>query len=204
DTVLAMLEEAAKLTDHFGLVGAFEICGDWYQRDTRFGPVGEKLLAALFGNEQRLMDMCWVFGAGFVLATARLHQHQTLRRMPAFWRRLTVAAHASILARILGPSSIEPRSLFKWAAEVSGKQYYNPVCLDLTDEPRWLPDWLTPDVLIPDAFGRVSAVARRFPEGESNQEWSRRIEDAKTILGEGGLVRMTYPAIGESGPRAQP
>jgi hypothetical protein len=204
ETALVMLDEAAKLTDHFALVGAFEICGDRYQRDARFGPPGEKLLAALLGDDQRLRDMCWSFGTGFMLATSRLRQHQTLRHMPAFWRRLTAAAHASTLARIFGPSNIEPRSLFKWGAEVTGKAYYNSVCLDFSDEPRWRPDWLTPDMLIPDAVGRVAAVIQRWPKGVINQEWSNRIEDAKSLLGEGGAVRMSYPAIGEGRPRAQP
>jgi hypothetical protein len=205
DTVLLMLEEAAQFADHFSLTGAFEICGDWLSRDDRFGPVGEKLLDKLFSDMQRLKDACAIYGAGFVLATARLHQHQEWRGKPAFWRRLTVAAHASLIARTFGSSSIDPMSLFKWAMNVSGKAYYLSICIDAADEPRWQPDWLTQDLLVADAFGRADAVLRRLPEGAAKEEWAKRVEVARKTQGkEGGVVLATYPAIGESARQDQP
>lgn len=204
ETVISMLDDAVQFADHFGLVGAFEICGDWLSRDPRFGPVGERLLDKLFSDTQRLKDTCSVYGAGFVLATARLHQHHELRRMPAFWRRVTVAAHASLIARAFVSSSIEPTSLFKWAMSVSGKAYYTSICLDSFDEPRWRPDWITPNILVPDAFGRVDAVLKRLPEGVANEEWTKRIDSARASIGDGGLILAIYPAIGESGARKQP
>jgi hypothetical protein len=204
DTVFSMLEEAVQFADHFGLVGAFEICGDWLPRDSRFGPIGEKLLDRLFVDEQRLKDSCWLYGAGFVLATSRLHQHQVLRRKPAFWRRLTVAAHASLIARAVSSSNIDPQSLFKWAMGVSGKAYYASICLDSYDEPRWRPDWLTPNMLVADAFGRIDAVLKRLPEGLASEHWAKRIEGAPKLLGDRDAILAIYPAIGESGARTQP
>jgi hypothetical protein len=41
DALIQMLEEATQFPDHFGLIGAFEICGDWYGRDPRFGPLAK-------------------------------------------------------------------------------------------------------------------------------------------------------------------
>jgi len=205
DTVLLMLEEAAQFADHFGLIGAFEICGDWLSRDARFGPVGEKLLDKLFSDMQRLKDACAIYGAGFVLATARLHQHQEWRRKPAFWRRLTVAAHASLIARAFGSSSIDPMSLFKWAMNVSGKAYYLSICIDAADEPRWRPDWLTQNLLVPDAFGRADAVLKRLPDGVVKEEWTKLVEAArKAPEEEGGVVLANYPAIGQSARYHQP
>jgi hypothetical protein len=204
DTVLAMMDEASNFLDHFGLVGAFEICGDWLHKDARFGPVGEKLLDRLFGNEQSLKDRCWLFGAGFVLATARLRQHPELRRRPAFWRRLVAGAHASIIARAFGLSGVDPHSLFKWATGISGKAYYCAICLDSADEPRWKADWLTPNMLIPDSFGRVDAVLKRLPAGITNRGWTERVDAARKLIGDNGAVLSTYPAIGESAARAQP
>ena len=76
-----MLEEAAQFGDHFGLIGGFEICGDWLSRDARFGPAGEKLLDKLFSDLKRLKDACAIYGAGFVLATARLRQFRPVRHL---------------------------------------------------------------------------------------------------------------------------
>jgi hypothetical protein len=116
----------------------------------------------------------------------------------------SAAGHASLIARALGSSSIDPHSLYEWAMEVSGKAYYASICLDSADEPRWRPDWLGPKMLVPDAFGRVDAVLKRLPEGVTNDEWTRRIEGARKLLGESGVIFTGYPAIGESGGRGPP
>ncbi|MBX9772862.1 MAG: hypothetical protein K2Y71_00495 [Xanthobacteraceae bacterium] len=203
ETVLAMLEEATQFSDHFGLVGSFELCGDWFPRDARFGPIGDRLLDKLFSNLDRLKETCEIFSAGFTLAIARLHQHQELRRKPPFWRRLTAAAHASLLARAFEQSSIDPSSLFKWAMGVSGKAYYLSICLDLVREPSWRADWLNPKMLVPGAFGRAAAVVRRLPDGIAREEWTKRIDDARKSIGDSEIF-AGYPDISESGPRKPP
>jgi hypothetical protein len=61
DVVLSMVDEAIQFADHFGLVGTFEICGDWLSRDPRFGPAGERLLDRLFSDPQGLKDTCSIY-----------------------------------------------------------------------------------------------------------------------------------------------
>lgn len=203
DYVLSMLQESLKFSDHFGIIGAFEICSDWYPRDTRFASIGSDLLDALFANLDQLKDMCRLFGVGFILATVKLHQHQVLQRRPAFWRRVVAAAHGSLLARIIGPSEIDPTPLLKWAMGIAGKAYYCSISLDSFDEPRWNPDWITPEMLVADVFGRANSAVRTLPEGHLNAQWSETIENAQSKLGR-SVVHSTYPAIGESRPRIQP
>jgi hypothetical protein len=59
-------------------------------------------------------------------------------------------------------------------------------------------------MLIADGFGRVDAVLKRLPEGVTNNEWAKRIEGARKLVGEGGDIFASYPAIGESGAGRQP
>jgi hypothetical protein len=205
DAVHQMLEESTKFSDHFGLVGAFEICGDWFGRDSAFGPVGEKIMDLLFSDMQRLKDSCAMYAAAFVIAAARLGQHQEWRLKPAFWRRLSGAAHASLVVRACGLSDIDTKSLFSWAMSICGKAYYMSVCLDSRDEPRWRPDWIASNVLVADAVGRADAVLKRLPKGVRNPEWEKRVEKARDWIKENNSELLaSYPAIGESVRHQQP
>jgi hypothetical protein len=204
DRVLVMLEEAVALPDHFGLVGAFEICGDMLPRDSRFEAVGKRLLDRLFADKNRLEGACWIYSGAFVLATARLHQHEEFRQRPAFWRRLTAAAHASVIVRILAEGKIDGRSFFNWAVDISGKAYSFSVALDAVDEPRWRADWLGPSVLVPDAFGRCKTIFDRFGKDCGSPGWADGMRGALILLGERGLLLTLYPAIGESAGRPEP
>jgi hypothetical protein len=49
-----MLEQAASFPDHFGVVGAFEICADRFCHDSEFEATGTKILDQLFGDMERL------------------------------------------------------------------------------------------------------------------------------------------------------
>jgi hypothetical protein len=205
DALLQMLEEATQFPDHFGLIGAFEICGDWYGRDPRFGPLGERLLELLFSDMQRLKNSCTMYAAAFVLAIARLGQHQEWRRKAAFWRRLSGAAHASLVVRACGLTDIDVMALFSWAMGVCGKAYYMSVCFDSREEPRWRPDWIATNFLVADTVGRADAVLKRLPDGVLHPEWTKRIEKARNSIKEhNGELLASYPAIGESVRRQQP
>jgi len=203
DILVKMLAEATTFADHFGLVGAFEICAQSCQRDHRFDSIGSRLLEALFSDQDQLANRCWCFGVGVVLATARLHQHAEMRRRPALWRRLVSTAYASLVVRALGPSNINGELLFKWSMQVSGKAFIGSAALDRAYLPKWLPDWLVPRMLVPDAIGRVEAALKKIPEDYVNPEWVRLVREARAQLGDAGEMFMSYPAIGQ-GERRPP
>lgn len=201
--LVEMLEEATTFADHFGLVGAFEICAQSCQRDHRFDAIGSRLLEALFSNQDQLANRCWCFGVGVVLSTARLRQQAEMRQRPALWRRLVSAAYASLVVRALGPSNISGESLFKWSMQVSGKAYLGSAALDRADLPRWLPDWLVPRMLVPDAIGRVEAALKKISEDHVNPQWIHIVGQARAQLGDAAEIFMSYPAIGQ-GERRPP
>src|SRR5262249_25804680 len=205
DVLLQMLEEATQFPDHFGLIGAFEICGDLYGRDPHFGPLGEKLLELLFSDMQRLKNSCTMYAAAFVIAIAQLRRHQDWRPKAAFWRRLSGAALASLVVRACGLTDIDTTALFSWAMGVCGKAYYVSVCFDSREEPRWRPEWIFPNFLVADTVGRADAVLKRLPDGVLHPEWTKRIEAARNWIKEHNDELLAgYPAIGESARRQQP
>jgi hypothetical protein len=200
DEVLQTLERAASLPDHFAVAGAFEICADWVGRDDRIEAAGIKLLDQQFGNMDQLKDRCAFYAAIFAMTLARLAQHETLRRKPAFWRRITAAAHASLALRSCGTDNAE--NVFKWAMEHSGKAFLFSVLLEGDREPRWKPEWLTAKHLIADVFGRIDAAVTKLSEEARPSAWIDRIAKAREwIVANSAELFCILPAIGESARR---
>src|SRR5205085_475999 len=119
-------------------------------------------LERLIAHPERLRSECVTYATAFVLATAFLGEHQTLRQQPVFWRRLAAAAHAALVTRILGAASESESSLLSWAMRMKGRIFYLSVLNDANNEPRWKPDWIEPRILAADIYGRVFASLNRM------------------------------------------
>jgi hypothetical protein len=148
-------------------------------------------LERLFGDMERLKTSCGMFAAGFVLATAYLSEHEKLRSRPVFWRRLAAASHASLIVRTCGVTPIKQDELVSWALRLSGTAYFASVLADMHAEPRWRPEWLFPNFLIADCFGRArNAVALlanprparadilAFKSGGGGETWRRKASNS--------------------------
>ena len=164
DVAAGGLETVLEAEDPFSLVGAFEICADRAAEDRRFVALGDRLLDSLFGDMQRLMGACALFGAIFIITTAHFATHETLQRRPVFWRRLAAAAHGSLVVRVFGGNGIDPKGMISWAMRLFGDAYFLSVVSDFAVEPQWRPEWILPKILVADLFGRAVGAWRRFPQ----------------------------------------
>lgn len=203
DEVLAIVQRAANLPDHFSVTGAFEICAHRLESDARLKAAGSKLLENLLGDMDQLGNRCLFFAGAFLMTLAHLAQHQKLKRMPSYWRRVTAAANASLILRSCGSDNAE--SFFKWAVDYAGKPFALSVLLEETTEPRWKLDWLSAKHLIADAFGRLDATLQKLPKELRPADWVAQIEKAREwIAAENLEILCTLPAIGESSRRKPP
>jgi hypothetical protein len=203
DTILDIVERASSLPDHFAVAGAFEVCADRLLTDARFEAAGTRLLDQLLGDMAQLKERCTFFAAIFTLTVARLAQHQHFRRKPAFWRRITAAANASLVTRACGTNNAE--RLFKWAVDQSGKPYVFTTLLEEVSEARWKPEWLSGNHLVADAFGRIDTALKNIPEAFRPAEWVARMKKARKWIAEKHFELFSIlPAIGESARRNQP
>ena len=100
ESLLPAVWQLVKYSDPFGHAGAFDICADRALEDSRFEELGEALLERLLADPKRLHGELTTYATAFVIASAYLAQHETLRRQPVFWRRLAAASHASLVARV--------------------------------------------------------------------------------------------------------
>jgi DNA-binding transcriptional regulator YdaS (Cro superfamily) len=203
DTAVRTIEGIADVDDHFALAGAFEICTDWVRRDPRFIEVGDGLLDRLFGDMDRLNRGCGMFGAAFVIATARLAIHDSTRNQPVYWRRLAAASHAALVVRACGVTDIDHKELLTWAMHMRGDEYLLSVLSDMAIEPQWRPEWVDSGFLTADVFGRVFGAFLTLAADITPKSWQERIMKAKGWIDDNDLgPMMTLPAVLEGARRA--
>jgi hypothetical protein len=195
DELHAALTSLLQFPDPFALAGAFEICADMAKTDARFVELGNAVLDCLLGNQQKLRDELTTFAAAFVIATAYLAEHETLRKEPVFWRRLVATTHASLVTRVLGGSADDESSLFTLAMQLSGKTFYLSVLNDAHRESRWRPEWVSQNHLMADVYGRLQGAAQRLGEAVP-ETWRKTLEDAQAlVLKDAPPLAQTFPSI---------
>jgi|CXWL01.1.fsa_nt_gi hypothetical protein len=163
-----------------------------------------ELLEVLFSDIVRLQTTCQVFTTAFIIATARLAEHEVLTRKPAFWRRLAAHAHASLVVRASGRLKPPQDDLVRWAMRNCGTAFLMSIYRDFTDEPRWRPDWLDSRYLIADLYGRGAYMLSQRG-ADAPPDWQVHLGTAKAwVDAEGVSVAAQFPAIGEGARRAPP
>jgi hypothetical protein len=196
DAAAEAIEAVSKVEDPFSLVGAFEICGDRVPQDEQFVTLGDRLLDSLFGDMHRLTGASALFGAIFVITTAHLATHETLQRRPVFWRRLAAAAHASLIVRAFGGNGTDPDGIISWAIHLFGDAYFLSVVSDFAVEPQWRPEWILPNIVIADLFGRALAAWHRVPKEVAPPSWKARLDKANAwIVAEKIKPFAQYPSV---------
>jgi hypothetical protein len=201
DARLTTLEAMISTPDHFGLVGAFELCAS-LDLTSETEAVGLRLLDALLDLD-RLRDRCLIYASAFVMAIGRLAEHSEMRKRPAFWRRITSAAHASLVMRAFVWQNAE--NVFKWTMQHFGKTFLLSILLEMDEQPRWKPDWLTAKHLVADVVGRVEQAIAKITESQRPKSWADRASSAREWITAQHLdLFCILPAIGESGRRDMP
>ena len=118
------------------------------------------------------------------------------RRRPIFWRRLASIAHAALLEREVVEAKLERGSLAEWARDRGGLWYTMQSLVDLRQEPRWFPDFVSPERLRAEFVGRILVAAERHRAGIEGRELGA------VIWGEGSAFREDSLSvyIGVPGP----
>jgi hypothetical protein len=109
------------------------------------------------GEQGRLAELAGLI----VLVEGELARTSILRKHPPFWRRLASIAHASLLEREMLRRGVNISDFSTWAFPNRGQLFYLQANVDLRVEPRWLPDFLSPDQLKAEFVGRISSAAIR-------------------------------------------
>jgi hypothetical protein len=196
DALVVMIEGVTDFDDPFALIGSFELCAEFHDRDRRYVTLGEKLLDRLLADMDWLRRAAGVWATAFVLATAALTRSDVARCHPAFWRRLAAASHSSLVVRACGVHDVDAKALLRWGVHQRGVEYQLSILRDMAIDPRWRPEWADPGILAADIFGRASGAVARMQVGRSPKSWQERIEMGRHWIDEHKLGIFTmFPAV---------
>jgi hypothetical protein len=188
--VLQCVEQALQFEDPFGLVGAFEICARNFVRDPRLVEMGARLLERLFSDKPRMLGRCASFGAIFILSTARLAMHARTRDRPVYWRRFSAATHAALVVRAVIDGL--PDDIFPKAMKMRQDSYMLSVYAEMRESPRWKPEWIDPNSLAADVYGRAIQAVQRIPDSELPSSWVEPLAQAAEWIAELGTARHAF------------
>lgn len=132
-----------------------------------------------------------------VLVDGEVSRAKILADKPPFWRRLATIAQASLIERCIQSFPIDVGSFTEWAHSGRGQQFYLQTLCDLRLEPKWMPDFISPDQLKAEFIGRIANAAQRHKDKIT----SRAIEELTLSEAEGSIRRqMHFPMPFFPGP----
>ena len=120
-----------------------------------------------------------LFYALVVMVDGVLAGRGVARRRPPFWRRLAAIAHASLLHRLIVASGIKVSEMHRWAMQSSGEFHYVQSLIDLRLEPRWLPEFLSPEQLKHEFISRIVSALQGAAEHLSSFESLKALLDGE-------------------------
>lgn len=132
-----------------------------------------------------------------VLVEGEVSRAKTLEGKPPFWRRLATIAQASLIERCIQSLPVEVGRFTEWVHSGMGQQFYLQTLCDLRLEPKWMPDFISPDQLKAEFIGRIASAAQRYKDKIT----SRAIEELTLAEGEGSIRnQMHFPMPFFPGP----
>lgn len=90
------------------------------------------------------------------------------REKPPFWRRLASIAHASILERAVIAGGIQ-YEFIEWAKTTRDRLFSLQSIADMRVEPRWVPEFLSPNQLNDEFIGRIATASDQAVKLESGE-----------------------------------
>jgi len=132
-----------------------------------------------------------------IFTDAELARLRILRGVPPYYRRLAALAQASLIERELVAAGVACESFGSWTLEGRGQNFFLQSLIDLRTEPRWLPDFMSPDQLRFEFLGRVLGAAATHGDAVQSEK-SREL-----LMGDGpsGIKsQLTFPFALLPGP----
>lgn len=132
-----------------------------------------------------------------ILVEGEVSRAKLLVGHPPFWRRLASIAQASLIERCICSFPINIESFTEWAHSGRGQQFYLQTLCDLRLEPKWVPDFISPEQLKAEFVGRIMNAAQLHKDKLGSQ----KIRDLTLEDGTGSIKRqLLYPMPFLPGP----
>jgi hypothetical protein len=162
--------------DPFSLLFGFELCAAKLALDKSYEALSTTFLQALFDDHAALRRRCQIFSACAVVATVILRSTFDESSVPLHWFRLAALTHAGLLTNALRALS-EPSQFLDWAITTAGNAFFWHVLYDRRDAPRWRSEWISPEQIEAELFGRVLNAIGLLPKDRRPKPWQKIIDE---------------------------
>lgn len=154
---ISLANAAIKIKDPISMIGCFEVGVLKYLESS------ESKLQELFDClcEAEMLKSLTLLCSMTVFVDGELARLKTFKNKPPFYRRLASISQASLITKVALEQGNEFLDIEKWAMEERGLLFYCQTFIDLRDEPRWLPGYLSPEQLRDELLGRVHNVCHK-------------------------------------------
>lgn len=126
-------------------------------------------LKALFESisSVKILENLRLFCSMTVFVDGELARLQIFRDKPPFYRRLASFAQSALIVEAALEESVAFDKVEQWASQQRGLYFYCQSFIDLIEEPRWLPTYLTAEQFINELYGRVNIACQNAAKNEA-------------------------------------
>ena len=110
-----------------------------------------------------------LFSALFILVDGELSKNRLMHK-PPFYRRLVSLTQAALIQRQLVNCGIDYGSFCKWALQGYSRYFYMQSLIDMRQEPRWDPEFSSPQQIKENFFGRILIAANKHQDNIKDSE----------------------------------
>lgn len=136
-----------------------------------------------------------------VFVDGELARLQIFKGMPPFYRRLASFAQSALIVKVALEEVVVFDKVEQWASQQRGLYFFCQSFIDLIEEPRWLPTYLTEEQFINELYGRVNVACQESDKCEA-------VEYLQKELSSGSRLNMHSflpgPLEGNSAPAVVP
>jgi hypothetical protein len=166
--------------DRISQVGAIEIGLSILDKHQNIQPFVQNMIDQIReDNADDEKSRFHLLSALIVLVEGEIARTSILREKPPFWRRLASIAQASLIERYIIKSQVDITEFSKWSFETRGQFFYLQTMADLRCEPRWHPDYVSPQQLKAEFIGRIHNAGRQ----NATKIQNKRLQE--TLIGDG-------------------
>lgn len=185
----AIFEEVERNGDRLSQLGAIELGLSVFDQHPQ-------LESAIVGMIEQIRDddadspnsRFRLLSALAVLVEGEVSRAKTLPNKPPFWRRLATIAQASLIERCICSHPVDVETLTEWANAGRGQQFYLQTLCDLRLEPKWIPDFISPEQLKAEFVGRIANAGQLHKDKIT----SRMIRDLTLTKAKGSIKGQVH------------
>ena len=141
--------------------------------------VVEELLVNL--SSPKVLENLRLFCSMVVFVDGELARLQLFRGKPPFYRRLASFTQSALIVKVVLEEGIVFDKVEQWAAQQRGTYFYCQTFVDLREEPRWLPTYLTAEQFISELYGRVSIACQEADECEAVANLQKDLQSSSQL-----------------------